>query len=126
MYRIQTDGNGSFTLSSSKKQAVWLSGVSITSRTGAAINNQSGKRTFVFVEGSNTLSDSSSAAYSTTGDTDMKGVFFSEGQLLFSGNGTLTVNADNAKSKSGIVSDDYVRFTIPEMSGYCMIAVETC
>ena len=105
-----TAADGSFTLSSSKKQAIWLSGVSITSRTGAAINNQSGKRTFVFVEGSNTLSDSSSAAYSTTGDTDMKGVFFSEGQLLFSGNGTLTVNADNAKSKSGIVSDDYVRF----------------
>lgn len=105
-----TTSNGSFTLYSSKKQAIWLSDVSITSTIGAAINNQSGKRTFVYVEGSNTLSDSSSASYSTSGDEDMKGVVFSEGQLVFSGSGTLTVNANNAQSKSGIVSDDYVRF----------------
>ena len=39
----------------------------------------------------------------------MKGVFFSEGQLIFSGSGSLKVTANNTVSKSGIVSDDYVR-----------------
>ncbi|MBQ6178814.1 MAG: carbohydrate-binding domain-containing protein [Bacteroidales bacterium] len=102
--------NGSFKLYSSKKQAILLSGVSITNPSGAAINNQSGKRTFVMVEGSNTLADGSSAAYSTIDDEDMKAVFFSEGQLVFSGSGSLTVTANNKQGKSGIVSDDYVRF----------------
>ena len=101
--------NGSFTLTPSKKQAILLSGVSITNPSGAAINNQSGKRTYVVVEGANYLYDSSSAAYSTDANTDMKAVFFSEGQLVFSGSGTLTVEAKNKKEKSCIASDDYVR-----------------
>ncbi|MBR1927614.1 MAG: carbohydrate-binding domain-containing protein [Bacteroidales bacterium] len=101
--------NGSFKLYSSKKQAILLSGVSITNPDGAAVNNQSGKRTFVIVEGTNTLTDSPSAAYTATGDEDMKAVFFSEGQLIFSGSGSLTVTASNRQGKSGIVSDDYVR-----------------
>ncbi len=109
-----TTSNGYFKLYSSKKQAIWLSGASITSTTGAAINNQSGKRTFIYVEGTNKLADGSSAAYSTTGDEDMKGVLFSEGQIIFSGpssgTNTLTVTANNAQGKSAIVSDDYVRF----------------
>ena len=104
-----SSSNGSFTLYSTKKQAIHLSGLTLTNPSGAAINNQSGKRTFVVVEGTNTLADGSSAAYSTSGDEDMKGVFFSEGQLIFSGSGTLTVNANNKQEKSGIVSDDYVR-----------------
>ena len=105
-----TTSNGSFKLYGSKKQAIHLNGVNITNPNGAAINNQSGKRTYVYVEGTNKLADGSSAAYTTTGDEDMKAVFFSEGQLIFSGSGSLTVTANNAKSKSGIVSDDYVRF----------------
>ena len=40
----------------------------------------------------------------------MKAVFFSEGQLVFSGTGSLTLTANNKQAKSGIVSDDYVRF----------------
>ena len=101
--------DGFFKLYSSKKQALHLSGLNLTCSSGAAINNQSGKRTFVYVEGSNTLSDGTSAAYGTTGDEDMKGVLFSEGQLVFSGSGTLTVNANNKQGKSAVVSDDYVR-----------------
>ena len=101
--------DGWFKLSSDKKQAIWLSGVSLTCSSGAAINNQSGKRTFVYVEGTNSLADGSSASYSS-GSEDMKAVFFSEGQLVFSGRGSLTVTANNSKGKSGIVSDDYIRF----------------
>ncbi len=110
VYKLSgSSSNGFFKLYSTKKQAVWLSGVTLTNPSGAAIDNQSGKRTFVYVEGTNTLADGSSAAYSTTGDEDMKGVLFSEGQLVFSGSGSLTVTANNAQSKSAIVSDDYVR-----------------
>ena len=101
--------SGYFKLYSTKKQAILLSDLTLTNPDGAAINNQSGKRTFVMVEGSNTLSDGGSAAYGTEGDEDMKAVLFSEGQLVFSGSGALTVNAINKQGKSGIVSDDYVR-----------------
>ena len=90
----------------SKKQALVLNGVSITNPNGAAINNQCKKRCFVVVNGTNTLSDG--ASYTDTPDSeDEKAAFFSEGQLIFSGSGTLTVTA---KGKAGITSDDYVRF----------------
>ena len=112
-YLTGTASNGFFKLYSSKKQALHLSGLSLTCTSGAAINNQSGKRTFVYLEGTNSLADGSSAAYSTsdTNNEDMKGVFFSEGQIIFSGasGSSLTVKASNSKEKSGIVSDDYVR-----------------
>jgi len=108
-----TSTNGFFKLYSTKKQALWLSGLSLTNPSGAAIDNQSGKRTFIYVDGTNTLADGSSATYSTSSDEDMKAVLFSEGQLIFSGpaSGTnkLTVTANNAQSKSAIASDDYVR-----------------
>ena len=104
-----TASSGSFKLYSTRKQAILLNGVSITNPDGAAIDNQSGKRTFVMVEGSNTLADGPSAAYSTSNDEDMKAVFFSEGQLVFSGSGSLEVNAGNKQEKGCITSDDYVR-----------------
>ena len=103
-----TATDGFFKLYSSKKQALWLSGLSLNCSSGAAINIQSGKRSFVYVEGTNTLSDGASASYSS-GDEDMKAVFFSEGQLVFSGSGSLKVTANNAGEKSAISSDDYVR-----------------
>jgi len=113
--------NGSFKLYSSRKQVLLLDGLQLTNPSGAAINNQSRKRTFVIVEGSNSLADGSSAAYSTSSSEDCKAVFFSEGQLVFSGSGSLSVNAGNAKGKAGITSDDYVRFmaspTVKVVSG---------
>ena len=101
--------DGFFKLYSTKKQALLLSDLTLTCSSGAAINNQSGKRTFVIVEGTNTLADGSSAAYSTSGDEDMKAVLFSEGQLVFSGSGSLKVTANNKQGKACITSDDYVR-----------------
>ena len=101
--------NGYFKVYGAKKQAIVLNGASITNPDGAALNNQNKKRTFVVVKGTNTLSDSASAAYTKEGDEDQKAVFFSEAQLIFSGSGLLTVNALNAQEKSGIASDDYIR-----------------
>lgn len=99
--------DGYFKLYSTKKQAIVLNGVNITNPDGAAINNQSKKRTFIVLnEGSNNyLSDGTSYA-DATDDEDMKGCLFSEGQLIFCGSGYLEVDAN---CKAGIRSDDYVR-----------------
>jgi hypothetical protein len=83
-----------------------LNGLDLTSTLGAAINNQGKKRCFVVVKGTNKLKDATS--YTSTPDgEDEKAVIFSEGQLVFSGDGTLEVTA---QGKSGITSDDYVHF----------------
>ena len=101
-----SSSDGYFKLYSTRKQQLLLNGLNLTNKKGAAINNQSHKRTFVVVKGSNTLADG--ASYTQTPDNeDEKAAFFSEGQLVFSGDGTLTVKATG---KAGITSDDYVRF----------------
>ncbi|MBQ7490692.1 MAG: carbohydrate-binding domain-containing protein [Bacteroidales bacterium] len=105
--------NGFFKLYSYHKQAIILNGVDITNPNGAAINIQGpqsapsvGRRTFLVVNGTNTLKDGT--AYSSTPDgEDEKGVIFSEGQIIFSGAGTLNVTA---VGKAGINSDSYLRF----------------
>ena len=100
-----TAADGSFKLYGANKQALVLDGLDLTNPSGAAINNQSKKRTFVVLQGSNSLADG--AEYTgTPADEDEKAAFFSEGQLVFSGSGSLTVNASG---KAGVTSDDYVR-----------------
>lgn len=110
-----TTTDGFFKLYSSKKQTIVLNGVNITNPDGAAINNQSKKRTFIVInDGSkNYLTDGTN--YNDATDTeDMKACFFSEGQLVFSGSGYLEVDAN---CKAGIRSDDYVR-TMPRTNIY--------
>ena len=106
-----SSSDGFFKLYSSKRQAIELNELIITNPSGAAINNQSHKRTNVILSGTSKLADgsvNSSGNYpDETSDEDMKAAFFSEGQLIFSGSGSLEVNA---KGKSGITSDDYLRF----------------
>ena len=101
-----SSSDGYFKLYSTRKQEILLNGLTLTNTKGAAINNQSHKRTFVVVKGTNTLADGSSYTQ-TPSDEDEKAAFFSEGQLVFSGDGSLTVKATG---KAGITSDDYVRF----------------
>ena len=107
-----TASDGFFKLYSDTKQTISLKGLNLTNPGGAAINNQSHKYTSVIVSGTNSLADgsvNSSGAYNDeSSDEDMKAAFFSEGQLIFSGDGSLTVTATG---KSGIVSDDYIRIT---------------
>ena len=107
--------DGFFKLYSSKKQAIVLNGVKITNPDGAAINNQSKKRTFIVLNNGskNYLADGTSYADATDTE-DMKACFFSEGQLIFSGSGYLEVDAN---CKAGIRSDDYVR-TLPKTNIY--------
>lgn len=102
-----TTTDGSFKIYSDKKFELIFNGVNITSTTGAAINIQSSKTTFAVLPAgtTNTLTDASS--YSNVPSTeDCKGTFFSEGQIVFSGTGKLTVQGNY---KHAICSDDYVR-----------------
>lgn len=101
-----TTSDGFLKLYSDKKQALVLNGVNITNKNGAAINNQGKKRCFVVVNGSNYLKDGASYT-DTPADEDEKAALFSEGQLVFSGSGSLSVTS---VGKAGITSDDYVRF----------------
>ena len=98
--------DGSFKVYSEKKFKLSLSGTSIHNPVGAAINIQSSKRVFVVcAEGTtNTLTDGTS--YTLTDGEDMKSCFFSEGQLIFSGSGSLSVTGNY---KHAIVSDEYIR-----------------
>lgn len=107
--------DGFFKLYSAKKQAIVLNGVSITNPDGAAINNQSKKRTFIVLNKGtkNYLTDGTDYKDATDSE-DMKACLFSEGQLIFSGSGYLEVDAN---CKAGIRSDDYVR-TMPKTNIY--------
>lgn len=98
--------NGSFKITSDKKFILELSGVNITNPNGSAINIQSGKPTYLVLGRgtSNALTDGSQ--YAIVGDEDQKGTIFSEGELLISGSGSLSVTS---KSAHGICSDDYIR-----------------
>ena len=98
--------NGFLKIYSNNKQALVLNGVSIVNPGGAAINNQGKKRCFVVINGENYLADGTTYT-STPEEEDEKAAFFSEGQLIFSGEGSLQVKATG---KAGITSDDYLNF----------------
>ena len=100
-----TVSDGMFKIYSDKKLILTLNGVNITNADGPAINIQSGKKITVNLpEGTtNTLTDGKK--YADSGSEDMKGCFFSEGQLIFNGEGALYVQGNK---KHGICSDDYL------------------
>ena len=104
--------NGSLKIYSEKKFKIMMQNLSLTNPTGPAINIQSGKTVyFTLLNGTtNTLCDGATynapvvAADGT--EEDQKGTLFSEGQLIFNGEGTLNVTSLGGH---GICSDDYIR-----------------
>lgn len=105
-YELSGVGTGAFKLYSAKKQVLRLKGLVLTSADGPAINIQSKKKTMVELVAAtdNRLEDV--PTYTFCGDEDMKGAFFSEGQLVFCGGGTLSVLG---RFDHAVCSDDYVR-----------------
>lgn len=101
-----TTTNGSFKLFSDKKTQITLDGVSITNPTGAAINIQTGKTILVKLSDNATNYLEDGKEYVLEGTEQQKGTFFSEGQLIFSGKGSLNVKSNFGH---GIASDDYLR-----------------
>ncbi len=98
-----TTTTGSFKVYSDTKFNLNMNSVSITNDDGAAINIQTGKKCTVNLTGTSTLTDA--ASYTSVSGEDQKGCFFSEGQIIFTGTGTLNVNGNY---KHGICSDDYI------------------
>lgn len=98
--------DGSFKLYSTNKTLITLDGVDITNPKGAAINIQSGKTMLVELSDGTANNLVDGATYTMATGEDQKGTFFSEGQLVFSGNGALNVKSNYGH---GIVSDDYIR-----------------
>ena len=101
-----TTNNGSFKIYSDKKFKLTLNGANITNADGSAINIQSGKRVFLVLADNTTNTLADGATYIASGTEDMKATLFSEGQLLFSGNGSLSLKGNY---KHAICSDEYVR-----------------
>lgn len=102
-----TTTNGSFKVYSEKKFKLSLAGTSMLNPTGAAINIQSSKRAFIVCTDGTTNALSDGTTYTAVDNEDMKACLFSEGQVIFSGKGTLSVTGN---CKHAIASDDYVRF----------------
>ena len=108
-----TSDAGFFKLYSNRRQEIELSDLSLTGSNGAAINNQSDKRTYIVLTGRNTVKDGGTYGTTLLSDgtaEDCRGAFFSEGQLCISGTGSLDIIASAADGKGGLFSDDYIRF----------------
>ncbi|MBR4337873.1 MAG: carbohydrate-binding domain-containing protein [Bacteroidaceae bacterium] len=109
-----SSSDGSLTLYSAKKCKMTLDGVTLTNSDGAAINmpkktvgttEYGGKTCYVVLNGTSTLTDGTSYSSAVSGE-DMKATLFSEGQLIFSGTGTLNVTS---RYGHAIASDDFIR-----------------
>ncbi len=102
-YSVSGNGTGQLSIYSTYKYKLSLNGLSLVCSDGPAINNQCHKTCYVVVGSSNTLVDGSTYASS---DEDRKAALFSEGQLCFSGSGSLNVTGNY---KHAVASDDYIR-----------------
>lgn len=101
--------DGQLKVYSNKKFQLILDDVELHCSNGPAISIQNKKRCFVTLAGSQHSSLRDGEVYASdlqpTGE-DEKGCLFSEGQLIFTGNGTLLVTGQH---QHGIASDEYVR-----------------
>ncbi len=110
-YILQGDFIQTVTFYSDESFKLSLNGVNIASSDGPAINIQSKQRAFVNLSDgtNNSLSDSSTWNDRLLADgesMDLKATIFSEGALIFAGNGLLDITA---AKKHALCSDQHVR-----------------
>jgi len=103
-YILSGTGTGSIRIEGTNRHQLILSDLTLTCSDGPAINNQCKKSCFVLLQGTNSLTDGATYADSSE---DRKAAFFSEGQIIVSGSGTLEVKGNY---KHAIASDDYIQF----------------
>lgn len=105
-YIIRGQSNdGSLKIYNTNKFRLTLDVVTLHNPNGAAINNQCGKSLYlVLAEGSNNALSCGASAQTIVGE-DLKGAVFSEGQIILSGSGMLTVESNY---RNGIATDDYL------------------
>ena len=101
--------NGSLKIYSEKRFNLLLNNLNLTNLTGPAINIQSSKKaSVVLVDGTNNyLADGLNYADAYPITEDQKAAFFSEGQMVFSGNGNLYIHGTGT-DKHALCSDDYL------------------
>lgn len=100
-----TTANGSVKIQSDNKFKLSLNGVSITNADGPAIQIQSSQRAFI-VLADNTINNLTDGANYTSSNLAIGGTLYSDGQLIFSGNGTLNVQGNY---KDAVYSNDDIR-----------------
>lgn len=105
VYLLSGNGQGQLSIYGAYRHNITLNGLTLTCSDGPAINNQCHKKCYLVINGTNTLTDGSSYASSTE---DRKAAFFSEGQVVASGAGVLTVKGNY---KHALASDDYIHLT---------------
>lgn len=102
-----SSSNGYFMIYSEYKWKATMMGLSLTNPNGSAILGLTGKKGTLKSQNGYENNISDGATYTELQDIDQKGAIFSEGQLVFSGKGTLNVSSS---AKHAICSDDYVSF----------------
>lgn len=103
-YRLSGSGTGAFNLYSIKKQTLVLDGLQLISPDGPALNLQSKKKSTIRLADGTTNVLEDADTYTTVGTEDRKGTLFSEGQLVFEGDGALRLTG---RYKHAICTDDY-------------------
>ncbi|MBR4302579.1 MAG: carbohydrate-binding domain-containing protein [Bacteroidaceae bacterium] len=112
-YRLTgTTQNGSFKMlandevtEENKKFVLEFKDANITNLDGPAINIQSGKSVYVNIASGTTNYLKDGTMYFGPEGEDRKGTFFSEGQLIIDGSGTLNITSYGGH---GLCSDDYI------------------
>jgi len=94
--------NGSITIESEKKFQLLMSGLKLQSGSGPAVSIQNGN-CFLVLENSNALSDDAAASYS---DSLGNAVLYSRDDIRISGNGSLSVKAQNKLGKNALTTKD--------------------
>ncbi len=103
-----TTADGMFKIYSAADFALQLNGVQIANLNGPAINVQAEVEITVELADGTASSLTDGVTYAAPpGGEDQKAAFFSEGQLIFTGTGSLSVQGQGA-SQHGLGSDDHI------------------